>query len=77
MLISLFILIKVLIILKMVLYLHIIKNNKMTHTNFNYYYGSQPITRANFLANVPENWESELNAYGEYSYGYYKAVEVC
>ena len=41
---------------------------------YNYYYNGQPITRSQFLQSVPDNWENELID-GEYSNGYYRAVE--
>jgi hypothetical protein len=42
---------------------------------YNYFYDGQPITKKQFLAAVPENWESEVDELGEYSYGYYRAVQ--
>jgi hypothetical protein len=41
---------------------------------YNYFYDGTSITKAQFLAAVPENWESEVDEYGEYSYGYYRAI---
>jgi hypothetical protein len=41
---------------------------------YNYFYDCTSITKAQFLAAVPENWESEVDEYGEYSYGYYRAI---
>lgn len=41
---------------------------------FNYYYGSQVISKSVFEANVPENWEDEVIDF-EFSWGYYKAVQ--
>jgi hypothetical protein len=41
---------------------------------YNYYYNGEPITRKQFITAVPENWQSEV-INGEYSYGYFKAVE--
>jgi len=43
---------------------------------YNYYYNGKPIPKAQFLAAVPANWEDEVNENGEYSWGYYKAVEI-
>ena len=43
---------------------------------YNYYFDKQPITKNQFLASVPKNWENDINNYGEYSYGYYRAVEL-
>ena len=42
---------------------------------FNYFYNGLSISKANFLQAVPENWESEVK-YGEYSWGYYRAIEL-
>ena len=42
---------------------------------YNYFYNGQPITKSQFLSLAPENWENELNEYGEFSFGYYKAVQ--
>lgn len=50
------------------------KNKNMKR--FNYYYDGTAIPKERFLQAVPENWQEELNKYGEYSYGSYRAVEV-
>lgn len=42
---------------------------------FIYKYFGQTISRKNFLAAVPENWENEIDDLGEYSYGGFKAIE--
>lgn len=42
---------------------------------YNYFYNGVPITKAQFLSVIPENWESEV-VNGEYSWGYYRAVEI-
>jgi hypothetical protein len=42
---------------------------------YNYFYDGTAITKAQFLAAVPENWESEVDEFGEYSFGYYRAVQ--
>lgn len=42
---------------------------------FNYFYNKQPITKEEFLKSVPKNWENDIND-GEYSYGYYRAIEI-
>ena len=42
---------------------------------YNYFYDKTPITRAQFLKAVPEDWESEV-VNGEYSYGCYRASEI-
>lgn len=41
---------------------------------YNYFYDGTPITKAQFLKAVPENWEEEVEN-GEYSYGYFRAIE--
>ena len=43
---------------------------------YNYYYNGQPIPKARFEANVPENWQEEI-VNGEYSWGYYNAIQLC
>ncbi len=43
---------------------------------YNYYYNRQPISRKEFLTIAPENWESEVDENGEYSFGYYRATEI-
>lgn len=42
---------------------------------FNYFYYGTAIQKSRFDDNVPENWQDELDKYGEYSYGGYRAVE--
>jgi hypothetical protein len=42
---------------------------------YNYYYNGQSITKSEFEKRVPKNWNKKVNKLGEYSYGYYKAVE--
>ena len=42
---------------------------------FSYYYDKMPISKSQFLDNVPENWEEYLEN-GTYSYGYYRANEI-
>ena len=42
---------------------------------YNYFYNGVAISKAQFVKSVPSNWENEINEYGEYSYGYYRAVE--
>lgn len=41
---------------------------------YNYFYYGQPITKNDFLNNVPDNWKSEI-VNGEYSYGGYRATQ--
>lgn len=43
---------------------------------YNYFYNGQAITRSQFLDNVPENWEQDLDEYGNYSWGYYNAYAL-
>ena len=43
--------------------------------NYIYKYDGQPIRRSEFLAEVPESWEMDVED-GEYSYGLYTAIEV-
>lgn len=43
---------------------------------YNYYYNGQPLSKENFLENVPENWEEDLDEYGGYSWGYYEAIQI-
>lgn len=40
---------------------------------YNYFYYGQPISKSQFVTNVPENWENEVNN-GEYSFGGYRAI---
>ena len=42
--------------------------------NYNYTHNGQTISKSIFITGVPINWENELNEYGEYSYGYFKAT---
>lgn len=42
---------------------------------YNFYYFGRAITASQFLNNVPENWEDEVNEFGEYSWGGYRAIE--
>jgi hypothetical protein len=43
-------------------------------TTYNYFRGKQPIQKSEFLANVPENWEEQVDEFGEFSWGYFKAI---
>jgi hypothetical protein len=43
---------------------------------YNYFYDKQPITKEEFEKNVPKNWQDEVNEFGQYSYGYYRATEI-
>jgi hypothetical protein len=51
-------------------------NNKTHNTmkKYNYTHNGQIISKAIFITGVPMNWEKEVNEYGEYSYGYFKAT---
>jgi len=42
---------------------------------YNYYYYGQAISKQQFISNVPDNWKDDLDEYGEYSYGGYRAIE--
>ena len=42
---------------------------------YNYFYNNRPISKSQFLQSVPENWEGEVEL-GEYSWGYYNAIEI-
>lgn len=42
---------------------------------YNYFYYSTPITKSEFLKNVPENWIDDVDEFGKYSYGGYWAQE--
>lgn len=42
---------------------------------YNYFYYGQAIQKSQFLENVPENWEEDVDEYGEYSWGGYRAIE--
>ena len=46
-----------------------------TRKIYNYFYNGVAIQKSQFIESVPSNWENEVNEYGEYSYGYYRAVE--
>ena len=50
-------------------------NTTNTTKKYNYFYYGQSIPRANFIKEVPENWEDEVDEYGTYSWGGYRAVE--
>jgi hypothetical protein len=49
---------------------------KMKTTKYNYFYYGMPITRAAFLKAVPENWQDEVDEYGCYSWGGYRAIDL-
>jgi hypothetical protein len=53
-----------------------VKTTKKTTTKkFNFFYYGRPIPRAEFLKSVPDNWQEEVDEYGCYSWGGYRAVE--
>lgn len=47
----------------------------MKSNTYTYAYNGVAIPRNQFVESVPSSWENEINEYGEYSYGYYRAVE--
>lgn len=47
----------------------------MSNKQYNYFYNGSPIPRDQFLKYVPVDWENDVDQYGEYSFGYYRAVE--
>lgn len=46
----------------------------MTNQIFNYFKDGVAITKDRFEFCVPSDWKQHLNEYGEYSYGYFRAV---
>ena len=48
----------------------------MKTRKFNYFYNGVAISKKQFISNVPENWEKELDDMGNYSYGYYDAKSL-
>jgi hypothetical protein len=42
---------------------------------YNYFKDSTAITKKAFLENVPKDWQQDIDQYGEYSYGNYRAIE--
>jgi hypothetical protein len=42
---------------------------------YNYFYDGRPIQKEQFVKGVPETWENDI-INGEYSWGYYRAVEI-
>ena len=43
--------------------------------NYNYYYDGAPITKGQFEASVPADWENDVDEFGTYHWGLYKAQE--
>ena len=41
---------------------------------FNFFHQGRAITKAQFVNNVPSDWQSNLDEYGNYSWGFYKAI---
>tara|TARA_R100001244_G_C5144220_1_gene128467 strand:+ start:672 stop:818 length:147 start_codon:yes stop_codon:yes gene_type:complete len=44
--------------------------------NYRFTYYGVAISKKNFLQSVPENWESDLNEFGCFSYGGYDATLI-
>ena len=42
---------------------------------YNYFHYGTPILGSQFLLAVPYNWKKNINMFGEYTYGGYRAVE--
>jgi hypothetical protein len=42
--------------------------------SFNYFNNGVAITKSQFESVIPSDWQNNLNEYGEYSYGYFRAV---
>jgi len=53
-----------------------VTNKNKTMKTYIYSYDGLPITKDQFEKNVPKNWEKDVNEFGVYSYGYYKAKEI-
>ena len=56
----------------------VIQTKTIKHTamkKYNYYYDGTPITKRQFEANVPEDWENDVDEFGTYHWGLYKAQE--
>jgi hypothetical protein len=53
-------------------YIYLYQQTKTKIMKANYFYYGQPITKKEFLKNVPENWEDEIIDF-EYSWGGYRA----
>ena len=51
------------------------KNMETKTKKYNYFYYGTPIFKANFVKEVPDNWEDEV-INGAYSWGGYDAVEI-
>jgi len=43
---------------------------------FNYTYNGTPIQKSEFIKQVPITWMDELDEWGEYSWGYYRASKL-
>ena len=43
---------------------------------FNFFYDGTPIPKAEFLFQVPITWIYDIDEYGEYSWGYYRATKL-
>ena len=49
------------------------QNNKK---RFNYFYDGVAIQKSRFIKAVPSTWKKEINKHGEYSFGYYRAIQI-
>jgi hypothetical protein len=52
-----------------------VKEAKQEEKQYNYFKDGIAITKKAFLENVPENWQEDIDQYGEYSSGNLRAVE--
>jgi len=57
-------------------YLYSTNQNNKSMTTYNFYYNGTPVTRVQFEAAVPENWENDCDELGDYSWGYYRALLI-
>lgn len=43
----------------------------------NYFYNNQPVSKSVFLqSDPPDDWENQLDEFGEFSWGYYRAIKI-
>ena len=47
----------------------------MINQTYNYFYNGQAISKSRFENAAPENWENGIDENGEYSFGYYRAIQ--
>lgn len=57
-------------------FVELVLNHINSRKIYNYYYDGQPISTIRFLSSVPKNWENKVDKNGEYSWGYYRAIEI-